>query len=194
MHRCHILSSDAQAVHDETIKYDSQAEVTIPPAVTMETNSLPIAIETDVSEPVVIVEVTAPPTEAVVATPITSSTGDGLPVLKPSPTAPAGGVAKKPKSPILLYKWSFKVMTTDIVVLLGYKRYVFTQDYSWFTVWAARVYSKTLVLFPGSPVYIRKEGGVVRSDVTDTKKVEWLLNVVLVLCSLQLNIIEGKGG
>ena len=99
--------------------------MTIPPAVTMETSSPPVAIETDVSEPV---EVLAPPTQATVATP--SSGGGGPPVqtplVKSTPAAAAGGMARKAKSPILLYKWSFKVMTSDIVLLLGFKRYVLT--------------------------------------------------------------------
>ena len=123
-----ILSSVSQVVHDETIKYESQTEVTIPPAVTMETKCPPVAIETDVSESVVIVEVPTPPTQATVATPSTNSSGGGPQVqtkmVKSTPTTPAGGVARKPKSPILLYRWSFKVMANDIVVLLGYKRYV----------------------------------------------------------------------
>ena len=57
----------------------------------------------------------------------TSSNQGASPAKTAPPTTsaapPTSAAGKKPRTPILLYKWSFKVMAEDMVVLLGYRRY-----------------------------------------------------------------------
>lgn len=57
-----------------------------------------------------------------------TSTNQGASPAKTAPPTtsaapPTGAAGKKPRTPILLYEWSFKVMAEDMVVLLGYRRY-----------------------------------------------------------------------
>lgn len=49
-------------------------------------------------------------------------------VSAPAPAPPTEEVSTGSKSPILLYNWSFKVMANEMIVLLGYRRYMFTQN------------------------------------------------------------------
>lgn len=125
-----VLPSGAPVVHDETINYSSLAEVMVTPSVATETDPPMVAIETDSIDPEDQLAIPVPPTQATRAESKENITVPPVEqaMVKATPSKSSKGVAKKTKGPILLYKWSFKVMANNIIVLLGYKRYILTSS------------------------------------------------------------------
>ena len=114
--------SSAAQVQDETINYGITTKVVLPPAA-----------GPDLMEPVVPLSV--PPTnklkvkETRMKEPVVGVAHPAPPVTSPQPDPPPSSLTveqagKGGKHPIPLYRWSFKVMAREMVVLMGYKRLV----------------------------------------------------------------------